>query len=81
MSLPPHTIIQAWKSDDLPSILAKGHAATNSYLWYLNHGCNNYGDGVWDKFYVNDPYKLAKGATPDQLKLIQVGSQPPTRPA
>ena len=29
-----------------------GHTVTNSYKWYLNHGCNNYGDGLWADFYV-----------------------------
>ena len=23
--------------------------------WYLNHGCDYYGDGDWESFYVNDP--------------------------
>ena len=45
--LPSGTIIQAWKSDALPGVVKAGHRATNSYGWYLNHGCNNYGDGVW----------------------------------
>ena len=30
------------KSDALPGIIAAGHKATNSYKWYLNHGCDNF---------------------------------------
>ena len=42
VALPENSIIQAWKSDVLPNILSKGHRATNSFGWYLNHGCSKY---------------------------------------
>jgi hexosaminidase len=47
---------------------------TNSYKWYLNHGCNNYGDGLWRDFYSNDPFNLVPTTTPpEQLALIVGG--------
>ena len=47
---------------------------TNSYKWYLNHGCDNYGDGNWPAFYENDPLDFVpKNTPPDQLALIVGG--------
>ena len=43
VSLPPTAVIQAWKTNAMPGVVAAGHRTTNSYKWYLNHGCNNYG--------------------------------------
>ena len=72
--LPNGTIIQAWKSDALPGIIAAGHKATNSYKWYLNHGCDNFGDGNWPAFYMNEPFDLVPKGTPaEQLKRIVGG--------
>eukprot|EP00040_Diaphanoeca_grandis_P004491 m.29055 g.29055 ORF g.29055 m.29055 type:complete len:569 (-) comp16032_c0_seq1:22-1728(-) len=69
--LPADTIIQGWKSGAVGGVIARGHRATNSFGWYLNHGCNNYGDGVWTEFYVNDPLKYAfKNATEAEKELI-----------
>jgi hexosaminidase len=55
VKLDKDVIIQAWKSDAMSGIIRAGHRTTNSFKWYLNHGCDNYGDGLWDDFYVNDP--------------------------
>jgi hexosaminidase len=71
--LPSDSIIQAWKSNVMPGVLEAGHQVTNSYKWYLNHGCNNYGDGNWGEFYTNDPLKFVPKATAAQQKLVMGG--------
>lgn len=38
-----------------------------------NHGCDNYGDGNWDKFYLNEPDDLAPGVTPAERALLLGG--------
>merc|ERR1712070_649553 len=64
-------VIQAWKSNAMPAVIAAGHRVTNSYKWYLNHECNNYGDGMWADFYENDPLHFVANHTPEeQLNLI-----------
>eukprot|EP00051_Salpingoeca_urceolata_P026409 m.477188 g.477188 ORF g.477188 m.477188 type:complete len:553 (-) comp20774_c0_seq1:150-1808(-) len=73
VNLPPSAIIQAWKTNAMPGVIKKGHRVTNSYKWYLNHGCNNYGDGVWKDFYVNDPLKFVPGTTPEEQRLVMGG--------
>ncbi len=74
VTLPADAIIQAWKSDAMPGVLRAGHRTTNSYKWYLNHGCDNYGDGVWGSFYENDPMKWAgTGLSPAQQRLVLGG--------
>ena len=40
---------------------------------YLNHGCNNYGDGVWRDFYANDPLKYVVNNTAEEQKLVMGG--------
>ncbi len=45
----------------MAGVVKAGHRVTNSYLWYLNHGCNNYGDGIWESFYINDPLNFVAG--------------------
>ena len=72
---PTKSVIQAWKANDLPAVTAAGLRATNSYKWYLNHGCSNDGDGTWDDFYVNDPLRWlpGKGVTPAQKRLVLGG--------
>ena len=63
----------------MSGIIHAGYRTTNSYKWYLNHGCNNYGDGNWDDFYINDPFKWsntnasAPPLTPLQKKLVLGG--------
>ena len=74
VSLPADAIIQAWKTDAMPGVIKAGHRTTNSYKWYLNHGCDNYGDGVWGPFYENDPMKWAgAGLSPAERKLVLGG--------
>ena len=73
VSLPKTAIIQAWKSNAMPGIVEAGHRATNSYGWYLNHGCNNFGDGNWGKFYENDPYKYVANVSSVDRKLVLGG--------
>ena len=73
------SIVQAWKSTAMSGIIHAGYRTTNSYKWYLNHGCNNFGDGNWDDFYTNDPMKWsntnasAPPLTPLQKKLVLGG--------
>ena len=57
----------------MPKVVAKGHRVTNSYKWYLNHGCNNYGDGLWEQFYLNDPLTWLPDATPAEAALVVGG--------
>mmetsp|Transcript_7284 Transcript_7284/g.21522 ORF Transcript_7284/g.21522 Transcript_7284/m.21522 type:complete len:553 (+) Transcript_7284:73-1731(+) len=73
VSLRPSTVIQAWKTDVMPDVMKAGFRVTNSYGWYLNHGCDNYGDGNWDKFYENEPDELAPGVTPAERALLLGG--------
>lgn len=41
---------------------------------YLNHGCDNTGDGVWQNFYANEPLQyVPKDITPAKEKLIVGG--------
>jgi hypothetical protein len=71
VTLPKDTIIQGWKSGAIGGVIKRGHRTTNSFGWYLNHGCNDYGDGVWTSFYANDPLLYAgAGATAEELSLI-----------
>lgn len=74
-SISSKAIIQAWKSDAMPAALKAGHSVTNSYKWYLNHGCDNYGDGLWADFYENDPINFANksGVTPQMLEKVLGG--------
>jgi len=72
--LPKDTVVQAWKSNAMPGAIAAGHRVTNSYKWYLNHGCNNYGDGLWQDFYENEPFDFVpQGTPPEQLARIVGG--------
>ena len=64
VTLNKNVIIQAWKSNAMSGIIRAGHRTTNSYKWYLNHGCNNYGDGLWGDFYINDPMQWANTTNP-----------------
>jgi len=79
VKLDKSSIVQAWKSTAMSGIIHAGYRTTNSYKWYLNHGCNNYGDGNWDDFYINDPFKWsntnasAPPLTPLQKKLVLGG--------
>jgi hexosaminidase len=78
VKLAKNSIIQAWKSTAMSGIVRSGYRTTNSYKWYLNHGCNNFGDGNWGSFYTNDPMKWARNAsepplTPEQQKLVLGG--------
>jgi hexosaminidase len=58
----------------MPAVLAAGHRVTNSFKWYLNHGCNNFGDGNWPAFYENEPTGFVPSHTPpEQLELIVGG--------
>mmetsp|Transcript_32433 Transcript_32433/g.84912 ORF Transcript_32433/g.84912 Transcript_32433/m.84912 type:complete len:136 (+) Transcript_32433:79-486(+) len=57
----------------MPDVMKAGFRVTNSYGWYLNHGCDNYGDGNWDKFYENEPDELAPGVTPAERALLLGG--------
>jgi len=73
-SLPKGTVIQAWKSNAMPGVVDAGHQVTNSFKWYLNHGCDNTGDGVWQNFYANEPLQyVPKDITPAQKALIVGG--------
>ena len=68
------TVVQAWKSNAMPAVLSAGHRVTNSYKWYLNHGCDNFGDGNWPAFYENEPTAFVPASTPpEQLKQIVGG--------
>jgi len=60
LSLPADVIVEAWKSSSLQEIVSRGLRGVNSYKWYLNHGDNVFGDGVWEDFYENDPLNWAK---------------------
>lgn len=74
VELPKGTVVQAWKSNAMPKVIAAGHQVTNSYKWYLNHGCDNFGDGNWPKFYENEPHGFVPAGTPPaQLSLIVGG--------
>ena len=42
-------------------------------LFWRLFNLDNYGDGLWANFYLNDPFAKAPHATPDQLDLIQGG--------
>ena len=37
----------------MPRVIAAGHRVTNSYKWYLNHGCDNFGDGTLDTHMIS----------------------------
>eukprot|EP01121_Diplochlamys_sp_Union-15-3_P001352 TRINITY_DN1117_c0_g1_i1.p1 TRINITY_DN1117_c0_g1~~TRINITY_DN1117_c0_g1_i1.p1 ORF type:complete len:504 (+),score=75.38 TRINITY_DN1117_c0_g1_i1:102-1613(+) len=50
----PTNVIEVWKSSDIKNITSAGYTAITSYKWYLNHGCNLYGDALWDSFYKVD---------------------------
>ena len=63
VQLPPDAIVQAWKANDMPAVVKAGLKTTNSYKWYLNHACDNYGDGLWGDFYTNDPLKWLNDST------------------
>ena len=78
VKLAKDSIVQAWKSTAMSGIVRAGYRTTNSYKWYLNHGCNNFGDGNWGEFYTNDPMKWARNAsepplTPAQRALVLGG--------
>lgn len=72
-ALPKGTLIQAWKSNAMPAVVAAGHRTTNSFKWYLNHGCNNYGDGLWADFYENDPLNFVPNASAAEQALVVGG--------
>ena len=57
----------------MPAVVAAGHRTTNSYKWYLNHGCDNFGDGNWPAFYENDPLHFVPGATAAEQALVVGG--------
>ena len=57
----------------MPGVVRAGHRTTNSFGWYLNHGCNNFGDGNWANFYENDPYAYVSNVTSEQKKLVLGG--------
>jgi hexosaminidase len=73
VTLPKTAIIQAWKSNAMPGVVQAGHRTTNSFGWYLNHGCNNFGDGNWGKFYENDPYRYVANASAAEKTLVLGG--------
>ena len=72
-ALPKGTLIQAWKSNAMPAVVAAGHRTTNSFKWYLNHGCNNFGDGMWGDFYENDPLHFVPNASAAEQALVVGG--------
>eukprot|EP01047_Picozoa_sp_COSAG01_P059256 COSAG01_NODE_7089_length_3358_cov_14.827554_4_plen_230_part_00 len=48
--------------------------AIPGHFRYLNHGCDNTGDGVWQNFYANEPLQyVPKDITPAKEKLIVGG--------
>ena len=73
--LPKDVVVQAWKSNAMPAAIAAGHRVTNSFKWYLNHGCNNYGDGLWQAFYENEPYQFVPESTPPAQLARIVGGE------
>ena len=73
VQLAKDVIIQAWKSNAMSGIIRAGLRTTNSYKWYLNHGCNNYGDGNWGEFYTNDPMIWANTTNDNEKKLVLGG--------
>ena len=71
LRFPPGTVIDIWTNQTDPAYpLSPGRVAavirdpdlraTTSLGWYLNHAPNTYGDGTWDKFWLNDPFELAR---------------------
>jgi len=73
--LPAHSVVQAWKSNAMPAALRAGYRVTNSFKWYLNHGCNNFGDGNWPAFYENEPLQLLPADTPPEQLARIVGGE------
>eukprot|EP00939_MAST-03C_sp_MAST-3C-sp1_P002502 g2502.t1 len=56
-SIPRDAIVHVWKQNSAvaSAAVATGRRCVLSSGFYLNHGPNNYGDGLWEDFYENEP--------------------------
>jgi hypothetical protein len=64
-----NTIHQS-RSESVDSLI---HSSSHLCCSSSRSGCDNFGDGNWDKFYTNEPTDLAPNTTPAQRKLLLGG--------